>query len=328
VALNIVARKVEVAKANNGGVLKYRAMTDIVNSMKPTLPWLTTGMLRNHVNKLNKEKLKRDPARPTVEDVAGATANNGGESTSTLSALTLDTGGNSDSAMGATSSNDDNVGGRPKGSSADSKRDLKRRERLAMLEATRQYQDKLMKKRKSDGSNTRLKHGTLATIIEKAKALYNVVENSTINPSTIRSRCKRNHINPVVAQGTTSPMAAVEPYLIAVILQLARMRCPINATMGLHLANSMIEGTDIAKAIMAMREKRKKQRTLTMQESSSSASSSSTTTLTAANTNNQHRAGEEQPTEDKTKMLLGTGYWNRFMRRHRHIIRSKCSVKF
>jgi hypothetical protein len=37
VSLNIVARKVEVAKANNGGVLKYRAMTDIVNSMKPTL---------------------------------------------------------------------------------------------------------------------------------------------------------------------------------------------------------------------------------------------------------------------------------------------------
>ena len=27
-------------------------------------------------------------------------------------------------------------------------------------------------------------------------------------------------------------------------------------------------------------------------------------------------------------MLLGTGYWNRFMRRHRHIIRSKRSEKF
>jgi hypothetical protein len=29
-ALNIVARKVEVEKANNGGVVKYKAMTDIV----------------------------------------------------------------------------------------------------------------------------------------------------------------------------------------------------------------------------------------------------------------------------------------------------------
>ena len=65
-ALNIVARKVEVAKANNGGVLKYRAMTDIVNSMKPTLPWLTQRMLRSHINKLNKEKMKRDSPRPPI----------------------------------------------------------------------------------------------------------------------------------------------------------------------------------------------------------------------------------------------------------------------
>ena len=57
--------------------------------------------------------------------------------------------------------------------------------------------------------------------------------------------------------------------------------------------------------------------------------SQSTAGASFGNTNNgQHQAGEEQPTEDETKMLLGTGYWNRFMRRHRHIIRSKRSVKF
>ena len=88
-----------------------------------------------------------------------------------------------------------------------------------MLAATKQYQEELKKKRKQDGSTARLMHGTLATIIEKAKAFYKI-KNSSINQSTIRSRCKRNHIDPVVSQGTTSPMAAVEPYLIAVILQL------------------------------------------------------------------------------------------------------------
>ena len=177
-ALNIVARKVEVEKANNGGVLKYNAMTDIVNSMKPTLPWLTKGMLRNHVNKLNKEKaMKKDAGRPPDEDVVGATTNNGGESTSTLSTLTLDTGGNSDTrdctTMGGVTSReeDSNVGGRPKGSSAESKRDLNQRERLAMLDATRQYEKELKQKRKQDRSTTRLQHGTLATIKEKAKAL-------------------------------------------------------------------------------------------------------------------------------------------------------------
>jgi hypothetical protein len=320
-ALNIFARKVEVDKANNGGVLKYKAMTGIVNSMKPTLPWLTKGMLRSHINKLNKEKkMKRDSSTPPV---AAFPANDGrGESTSILSELTLDTGaGNSGNTMaGSTSTSVDNVGGRPKGSSAESKRDSKQRERLAMLAATQEYQEELKKKRKQDGSTARLMHGTLATIIEKAKALYNV-ENSTINPSTIRSQCKRNHINPVVSQATTSPMAAVEPYLIAVILQLARMRCPINVTMGLHLAYSMIEGTEIAKAIIAMREKhrRKKQKTTTMQELSSSSLSS---TLSATSPTSRTNRGRRE------KMLLGTGYWNRFMRRHQHIIQSKRSVKF
>ena len=143
-ALNIVARKVEVEKANNGGVLKYNAMTDIVNSMKPTLPWLTKGMLRNHINKLNKKKTTtRDDERPPDQDVvASATANDAGESTATLSTLTPNTGVNSDmlaedTITGATSSEDeDNVGGRPKGSSANSKRHLKQRERLAKLDAT------------------------------------------------------------------------------------------------------------------------------------------------------------------------------------------------
>jgi hypothetical protein len=59
-------------------------------------------------------------------------------------------------------------------------------------------------------------------------------------------------------------MAAVEPYLIAIILQVvARMRSTINATMGLHLANSLIQGTeDLPKAIMAKRAKQKRQATV------------------------------------------------------------------
>ena len=334
-ALNIVARKVEVAKANNSGVVKYKTITDIVESMKPTIPWLTKAMLRNHIN-----KMKRDAARTPPDEDDTAAANGGGKSSSTLSSLTLDidavtAGGTSTTTMGGT--REDNDGGRPKGSSANSKRDLKQRERLAVSYAARQYQEALKKKRKQDGSATRLMHGTLAIIIEKAKTLYNL-ENSTINPSTIRSRCKRNNINPVVSQGTSSPMAVVEPYLIAVILQLAQMRSPMNASMGLHLANSMIQGTDIAKAIMAKRAKRKKQQAMNLQEQPSSLSStltstdhSSTSGSTAAvsdTTNNgQYKQGEEQP-EGETVMLLGSGHWTGFMRRHQHIIRSKRAEKF
>jgi hypothetical protein len=44
-------------------------------------------------------------------------------------------------------------------------------------------------------------------------------------------------------------MAHIEPYVVEVIKQLSRMRVPINATTGLHLINSMIEGTTIAKEL-------------------------------------------------------------------------------
>ena len=52
-------------------------------------------MVRNHINKLNKKvEMRGDAARPD-EDVIAATVNNdAGESTSTLSALTLSTNGN------------------------------------------------------------------------------------------------------------------------------------------------------------------------------------------------------------------------------------------
>ena len=270
-----------------------------------------------------------------------ATANNdAGESTSTLSALTLSTNGNSDTLAGTTigtTAGEDNVGGRPKGSSAKSEREAKQRERLVTLEATRRYQEELKKRRKQGGSTTRLMHSTLATIIiGKAKALYNV-ENLTIHPSTIRSRSKRNQINPVILQRTPSPMAAAEPYLIAVILQLTRMRNPINATTGLHLANSMIQGTEIAKAIIAKRAKRKKQAMRTIQDSTlslltptSTAHSSRTgSTAVSDNANNSHQqSGAEKSAEGKATVLLGIGYWNMFMRRHRHVIRSKPYVKF
>ena len=47
-------------------------MTDIVESMKPTLSWLTKRMVRNHINKLNKKvKMRGDAARPDEDAIAG-----------------------------------------------------------------------------------------------------------------------------------------------------------------------------------------------------------------------------------------------------------------
>ena len=117
-ALNIAARKVEVAKANNGGVVKYKAMTDIVESMKPTFPWLTKSMLRNHMNKIN--KMMREAARATA-------------ATAMLSSLTFDTAGSKSNTVTAgttmegTGGDSDKACGQPKGNSANRKQDQRER---------------------------------------------------------------------------------------------------------------------------------------------------------------------------------------------------------
>ncbi len=58
-ALNIVARKVDIMNANNGGVALHGAVSAIVSKMKPTLPWFNVKMLRSHLKKLNKQKSKQ-----------------------------------------------------------------------------------------------------------------------------------------------------------------------------------------------------------------------------------------------------------------------------
>ena len=66
--------------------------------------------------------MRGDAARPDEDVIAATVKNDAGESTSTLSALTLSTNGNSDTLAGTTTmrttSGEDNVGGHPKGSTA------------------------------------------------------------------------------------------------------------------------------------------------------------------------------------------------------------------
>jgi hypothetical protein len=129
-ALNIVARKVEIMKANNGGVAPYGAVSAIVSKMKPTLPWLNVEMLRSHLKKLNKQKSKHAAECATTSpaaDVGVCTINNGDSSHSTL---TVDTTFPDDSSIGdnnnTTSPNGTSVCavGYPSGSTTSNKRDL------------------------------------------------------------------------------------------------------------------------------------------------------------------------------------------------------------
>jgi hypothetical protein len=132
-ALNKVARKVEIMKANNGGVAPYGAVSAIVSKMKPTLPWLNVEMLRSHLKKLNKQKSKQAAECATTSpaaDVGVGTINNGDSSQSTL---TVDTtfpvddssiGDNNNTTTPTPNDTSVRAAGRPSGSTTSNKRDL------------------------------------------------------------------------------------------------------------------------------------------------------------------------------------------------------------
>ena len=180
VALNIVARKVEITKANNGGFMPYGTLSGKVTKMKPTLPWLTRDMLWMHIKKLNKEKVREvTPANDVNNytdsvDKAGTCSNN---VSSTISQLTLDTTATSAgdaknryrgtpgtprlmNAAGTAvilqpANNDSSVFlvggfGRPKGSTINTKGDAKHREEMATFEAARVYKKALEQRRNND----------------------------------------------------------------------------------------------------------------------------------------------------------------------------------
>jgi hypothetical protein len=252
--LNIVARKVEIVKASNGGVAPYGAIRDIVNELKPTLPWLNKEMIRTYMKKIRKGEVRNRPLEPgTTLPPAEATSvqQDGSNNSSTLSTLTAEEAAflervqccNNNPATATTRAGTTSMGGRPSGSTVNNKRELNAGVRLATAEAARAYKD-TMDKNIEEG-RSRLAKGELDSIIMKAKTKYNVHPANSICKSTIQSRYKRNNLDPATSQGTPTPMAAIEPYLVEVILQVARMRRPINATAGLHLANSMIKGTKI-----------------------------------------------------------------------------------
>ncbi len=74
--------------------------------------------------------------------------------------------------------------GRPKGSTINSKRGANQRKAMAIFKAARVYKERL-EQRRNNNASSRLMNGKLSTIIDNAKALYNVDGNVTIHASTI-----------------------------------------------------------------------------------------------------------------------------------------------
>ncbi len=220
--------------------------------------------------------------------------------------------------------------GRPKGSTKTRSREAKDCISLATKEAAKQYQVLMARNQKENGGRSRLTRGTLTSIIATAKEMYNVEESHSICETTIRSRYRRNNLSPLVQQGTPSPMLSVEPHLVALIVQLARMRCPINVRAALQLANSLIAGTSIADEIVAWKLEHNIQTRRSILSSAACEERIEESGDYFLEDDSEREPSSELATSvtATTPPLLGLGYWRGFMRRNGHIIKSKRAIKF
>ena len=364
-ALQTIATKLETIKANSGGLqLPYGAVTDVVKEMQPTYTWLTKDMVRDHLKTQRRKKNRCTTSsiapNSTEERIASSTTAEWSEShasSTTLSTLSRDSGYSSivrmaDESIANNLSETTMAGesvptgqqgthitttspvtfGRPKGSTQDHSLDVKRRIRLATAEAAKLYSSALDQKQQCSSSR-RLPKGTLLKIIESTKSKYNLPTKISISESTIRSRHKRGSHNPETEQGTPSPIAPIEPYLVAMITQLSRMRQPINSTTGLHLMNSMIEGTPIAQMVDNWKLKHNVQTRVSRTEASSEGHSQQSGAAAAEDVSQTTLEATSDGASDTSLSILsswtlGAGYWRGFLKRNHHAIRSKRAVKF
>ena len=138
-------------------------------------------------------------------------------------------------------SDDRNKGGRPKGTTNVTKKQVADSVTAALNEITEEY-----KKKKSEGP---MKKGELASIIASVKRKRSLPDDVRILPDTIRRRVRRKSTF-VTHRGPASPLAAIELTVVKIIIQMARIRQSLTQAKGLALVNSLINGTDLQKELI------------------------------------------------------------------------------
>lgn len=321
--LNHIVLTLEASRTNNNGKIPYGFLRKIVDENKLLCPWITRDMVKHHLKKHHKTGVEASGDAPPANQAFAASSSTtyysaggvGGSPTSLTSptapsSTTAGSPGSSDpQVLTPPDQNDtekENVGyGRPKGTTSLSSRETRSRIRLATTEASIEYKSI---RDSAHAENKKAPRGALTKILELAKEKHHV-KNARISKATIVTRVRRNKLDPISRGGTPSPMLAIEPHIVELVSQLARLRCPINVTTGLQLANSIIAGTQYETNLIAWKQRhcvfaRKK--------------------LTRGDGNKD----KDDTSAKKDDHLLGWGYWRNFMKRNGHLIKSKKAVKF
>ena len=204
------------AAEKNDGRKPYGIVAEMVNDLKSVCPWITRHTINFAYGKFIEAKEK------TLEE---------------KSPDVIET---------------QNLGGRPVGSTKEAKVEFKSRLRDCLNACASDFHEaKNIAKR--DGKY--LKKGCLNEIIKKQKKIFKLAENVKIDKEAIRSRYYRGNLS-VTSMGPISPMTAVEPKLVELIIQMSRIRRCLTPTQCLLLANDLVEGTKHQDEIIAFKEKK------------------------------------------------------------------------
>ena len=264
--LSHIVQTLEMSRANNNGKIPYGFLRKIVEENKLLCPWITRDMVKHHLKKYHKTGVEAPSGDVPLPEQALAmstsTSEEGGITSSATTAF-LPTGPFSttagSSSPGTTedpilltpldqnyTEEENACYGRPKGTTSLSSRETKNRIRLATTEASVQYKNIRDCAR---AANKKAPRGALTKILESAKEKYDV-KKARISKATIVTRVRRNKLDPISQGGTPSPMLAIEPHIVELVSQLVRIRCPVNVTTGLQLANSIIAGTSMNQTLL------------------------------------------------------------------------------
>ena len=142
--------------------------------------------------------------------------------------------------------------GRPSGSTCANKETKRKRLIDAKNEVASRYAKMTEKAKKS--KKDRVSKGSLVQLIDDVRRKRNIKEQ--ISPMAIRKRVYRNSLESHhMAGGQVSPLVKIEPVIVSIIVQMARMRQCLNPSKGLLLVNSLISGTKIQKELIEWKKK-------------------------------------------------------------------------
>lgn len=176
--------------------------------------------------------------------------------------------------------------GRPNGTTKDAKYNLKVRIRDCRNAAAAEFHEQ---KNIAKKEGKYVKKGCLEDIIRKQKDIFKLPDDIVIGEEGIRSRHYRGNLQ-VTTMGVESPMAAIEPKLVELIIRMSRIRRCLTPSQCLLLANDLVEGTKIEKEVIKFKEKRYKRKF--------------------------------------EKASLGQNYWNGFKKRYSHLLTFQRGQKF